>query len=51
MYNLVDSGLIGFEEDINLDFAVLDLVHWQCYCCSMSRSEPGVFMQGFVIDM
>ena len=39
-----ELSFLGFEENINLDFAVLELVHWQCYCCSMSRSEPGVFM-------
>ena len=45
MYNLVDSGLIGFEEDINLDSAVLELQHLRC------RGEPAVFMQWFVIDV
>ena len=42
-------GLNGFEEDINLDFAVLELQHLRCRvhefvrlrccCCSMSRGE------------
>ena len=44
MYNLVDSGLIGFEEDINLDFAVLELQHLRC------RDERAVFMQGFAMQ-
>ena len=45
MYNLVGSGLNGFEEDINLDFAELELQHLRC------RGERAVFMQGFVIDV
>ena len=44
MYNLVDSGLNGFEEDINLDFAVLELQHLRC------RGERAVFMQGFAMQ-